>query len=50
MVLEDKPGRQAGYLIVFDETRGWFGLAVWDADTPVFLGFHRSFLRAFDHM
>jgi hypothetical protein len=44
IVLEETPGRKDGYLIVFDEARCVFGLADWDTDTPVFLGFYGSFL------
>jgi hypothetical protein len=43
IVLEETPGKRDGYLIVFDETQRVFGLADWDGDTPVFLGFHGSF-------
>lgn len=46
IVLEEMPGQVDGYLIVFDEERGKFGLAVWAEETPVFLGFHGSFLAA----
>ena len=45
IVLEETPAMQGGYLIVFDETRLVFGLADWDGDTPVFLGFHGTFLN-----
>jgi hypothetical protein len=40
IVLEETPDCRNGYLIVFDETQRAFGLAVWDGETPVFLGFH----------
>ena len=46
IVLEESPGSGAGYLIVFDEGRRMFGLANWDGDTAVFLGFHGTFLNA----
>jgi hypothetical protein len=50
IVLEETPGSNDGYLIVFDEQRRTFGLADWDGDVPVFLGFHGSFLNALDGM
>jgi hypothetical protein len=46
VVLEETPGKTDGYLIVFDEGRCTFGLADWDGGTPVFLGFHGTFLNA----
>jgi hypothetical protein len=33
------------YLIVFDGRQRIFGLANWDGDTPVFLGFYGTFLE-----
>jgi hypothetical protein len=45
IVLEEHPGSRDGYLIVFDEQSGKFGLADWGTDEPVFLGFHGSFLN-----
>ena len=45
IVLEETPGKRDGYLIVFDERKRVFGLADWDGDTPVFLGFHGTFLN-----
>lgn len=50
IVLEEKPGTRDGYLIVFDERRGVFGLGDWNGDTPVFLGFHGTFLNALQSM
>lgn len=44
IVLEETPGQTDGYLIVYDEERGKFGLADWNGNTPVFLGFHGTFL------
>jgi len=50
IVLEESPGKMDGYLIVFDQRQRMFGLAHWDGDTPVFLGFHGSFLTTFQAM
>jgi hypothetical protein len=50
IVLEETPGTKDGYLIVFDEARRVFGLADWEGDTPVFLGFHGSFLNTLQGM
>jgi hypothetical protein len=50
IVLEETPGTRDGYLIVFDEKQRAFGLADWDGDTPVFLGFHGSFLSTLQGM
>lgn len=50
VVLEETPGTREGYLIVFDEERGVFGLADWSGDTPMFLGFHGSFLNTLEGM
>ena len=46
IVLEEHPGTTDGYLIVFDEENHRFGLADYSGATPVFLGFHGSFLAA----
>jgi hypothetical protein len=46
IVLEQTPDKPDGYVIVFDEGRRAFGLADWDGETPVFLGFHGTFLNA----
>jgi hypothetical protein len=50
VVLEETPEKRDGYLIVFDDKQGMFGLADWDGDTPVFLGFHGSFLNTLQGM
>jgi len=50
IVLEETPGKTDGYLIVFDEAKHLFGLADWDGDTPVFLGFHGTFLTTLKGM
>ncbi len=50
IVLEETPGRRDGYLIVFDERKRVFGLADWDGDTPVFIGFYGSFINTLQGM
>ncbi len=45
IVLEELPGTRDGYLIDFDDRQGKFGLADWNSDSRVFLGFHGSFLN-----
>ena len=50
IVLEETPGKRDGYLIVFDDRLRWFGVADWDGDTPVFLGWHGSFLNTLQGM
>jgi hypothetical protein len=50
IVLEEKPGKKEGLLLVFDEETHQFGLAIWDGDTPVFPGFHGSFLDTLEGM
>lgn len=45
IVLEKHPGRRDGDLIVFDEDRRRFGLADLSDVTPVFLGFHGTFMN-----
>jgi len=52
IVLEETPGEKGGYLIVYDEIRKAFGLAVWDwnGDTPVFIGFHGDFISTLQGM
>jgi len=44
LVLEETPGQKSGYLVVYDERKKDFGLAVWDGDTAVHIGYHGSFL------
>ncbi len=44
IVLEETPGQRHGYRIVFDEQRHEFGLAVWDGEVPVFLGYYGIFV------
>lgn len=50
IVLEEMPGAKDGYLIVFDERRREFGLATWDGEMPVFVGFYGSFLNTLKGM
>lgn len=50
IVLEETPGASDGYLIVFDEETHQFGLADWAGSTPVFLGFHGTFLNTLEGM
>lgn len=50
IVLEETPGRSDGYLIVFDDLQGKFGLADWNGTTPVFLGYHGSFVNTLQGM
>jgi hypothetical protein len=38
IVLEESPGERDGYLIVFDDRQGIFGLVNWDGDVPVLIG------------
>jgi hypothetical protein len=44
IVLDTRPRAHDGYLIVFDEQKRIFGLALWAGETPVFVGYHGSFL------
>lgn len=50
IVLEETPETSDGYLIVFDEETHQFGLADWADSTPVFLGFHGTFLNSLEGM
>ena len=50
IVLEETPDKKDGYLIVFDEQRHKFGLADWNGNVPVFLGYHGSFIDTLDGM
>lgn len=43
IVLEETPGSKDGYLIVYDDRKCTFGLADWDGEIPVFLGYHGTF-------
>ena len=45
LVLEERPDSEDGYLILFDEEVGKFGLADGPKREPVFLGWHGSFLN-----
>lgn len=44
LVLEEDPEAHSGYEIVFDETRGEFGLATLGHGAPVFIGYYGTFL------
>ena len=50
IVLEETPGKKDGYLIAFDERKHKFGLADWNGDIPVFLGYHGSFMDTLEGM
>ncbi len=50
IVFEETPGQKDGYLIAFDEQKRQFGLAAWNGDAPVFLGYHGSFIDTFEGM
>ncbi len=50
IVFEEAPGKKDAYLIVFDEQTRKFGLAVWDGDVPVFVGYHGSFTDTLNGM
>ena len=45
LVLRETPDSAGGYLVVFDEERGMFGLAIDGAPMPVFLGLYGSFTK-----
>jgi hypothetical protein len=44
LVLEELPNSNDGYLIIFDEELGKFGLACGTSREPAFIGWHGSFL------
>jgi predicted RNase H-like HicB family nuclease len=50
MVLEECPGSDTGYLVVFDDLRQHFGLAVRGGGVPVFIGFYGSFTETLSGM
>jgi len=51
VVLEERPGQQEGYLIVFDEDAEAFGLAVHgQKGKPTYISQCNSFIDAFDGM
>jgi hypothetical protein len=50
LVLEECPGRSEGYLVVFDEERLEFGLAVHGKEHPVFIGYYGSFTETLSGM
>jgi hypothetical protein len=47
IVLQELPAASDGYLSVFDDEQGVFGLAHWDGDTPVFSGFTVAFSKRY---
>ena len=51
VVLEETPGSRDGYVILFDEGNGRFGLGGFGEDgRVVFLGYHGSFWSTFHGM
>ena len=50
VVLEEAPGQEDSYLIVFNDQMNKFGLASNGENGPVFLGYHGTFWAAFDGM
>lgn len=51
LVLEEDPKGREGYKIVFDDTKGLFGLATTQIDGPdLFLGLYGSFLETLESM
>ena len=50
IVLREPPETKGGYLVVFDEARGTFGLAVERGLLPVFLGWYGSFTETLTGM
>ena len=50
LVLEEDPETKSGYMIVFDDREGDFGLATHGTDGDVFLGFYGSFLETLEGM
>jgi len=43
LVLKERPNEEDGYLVVYDEMREMFGLAIYGNDRPVFIGLYGSF-------
>src|SRR5688572_5933028 len=50
LVLTERRGDDVGYLVVYSEERDMFGLAMYSAGNPVFLGFHGSFTETLSGM
>jgi hypothetical protein len=46
IVFATNPETHEGDLVVFDEQKRLFGLALWDGEDPVFVGYLGSFLDA----
>jgi hypothetical protein len=50
-VLEEIPGSNSGYKIIFDEATSMFGLAIsGESANDVFIGFHGTFLETLQGM
>lgn len=43
LVLKERPDEENGYLVIYDEARGMFGLAIYGTTRPVFIGLYGSF-------
>lgn len=50
LVLEENPSTKAGYKIVFDEAKGWFGLAIGGQTQDVFIGYYGTFRETLEGM
>jgi len=51
LVLEEDPKGRKGYKIVFDEDKGWFGLAMTQKNGPeMFLGYYGTFMETLEGM
>ena len=50
VVLEEDPETRGGYMIVFEEAAGKFGLAVPGERLPVYIGRYGTFLETFNAM
>lgn len=50
IVFEEPSNAPTGYVVVFDEKQRAFGLAVWDANIPVLLGYYGTFLNTLEGM
>ena len=50
VVFEELPGKDEGYLVVFDDQRSTFGLAIHGDKRPVFLGYYGSFTETLSGM
>ena len=51
VVLEETPGKGDGYLILYNDQLGQFGLGIWGDDGKIlFVGYHGSFWSTFEGM